>query len=110
MNLEDRVARSEQLARRRAPTPKLWHWLVVMLLIFAPIEGLYVLKRFVFPNTPTIYLMPILLPFVVIGFIFLKRINKQHPPGCCSTCGYDLTGNVSGKCPECGTALSGGQS
>lgn len=23
--------------------------------------------------------------------------------GFCSTCGYDLTGNVSGRCPECGT-------
>lgn len=23
----------------------------------------------------------------------------------CSTCGYDLTGNVSGRCPECGTEI-----
>ena len=23
---------------------------------------------------------------------------------CCRQCGYDLTGNVSGRCPECGTA------
>ncbi len=23
---------------------------------------------------------------------------------CCETCGYNLTGNVSGRCPECGTA------
>jgi hypothetical protein len=26
-------------------------------------------------------------------------------PGHCSRCGYDLTGNVSGNCPECGAAL-----
>ena len=26
--------------------------------------------------------------------------------GCCITCGYNLTGNVSGRCPECGTATS----
>jgi hypothetical protein len=25
------------------------------------------------------------------------------PPGVCQTCGYNLTGNVSGVCPECGT-------
>lgn len=25
-----------------------------------------------------------------------------QPPGCCEHCGYDLTGNISGKCPECG--------
>ena len=24
--------------------------------------------------------------------------------GCCRRCGYDLTGNVSGVCPECGSA------
>jgi hypothetical protein len=24
------------------------------------------------------------------------------PPGCCRRCWYDLTGNVSGVCPECG--------
>ena len=23
----------------------------------------------------------------------------------CGTCGYDLTGNISGRCPECGTSL-----
>ncbi|MCG3137381.1 MAG: hypothetical protein HJJLKODD_01225 [Phycisphaerae bacterium] len=25
-------------------------------------------------------------------------------PTQCLTCGYDLTGNASGRCPECGTA------
>ena len=25
--------------------------------------------------------------------------------GLCHTCAYDLTGNVSGRCPECGTAI-----
>lgn len=27
------------------------------------------------------------------------------PPGHCQSCGYNLTGNVSGMCPECGEAL-----
>ncbi|MEE8171219.1 MAG: hypothetical protein V3T70_11795 [Phycisphaerae bacterium] len=27
-------------------------------------------------------------------------------PGRCRHCGYDLTGNVSGRCPECGTIIS----
>lgn len=32
------------------------------------------------------------------------RIQRRPPrgPGC-KRCGYDLTGNVSGVCPECGT-------
>ncbi len=32
------------------------------------------------------------------------RARKLLPN--CEKCGYDLTGNVSGVCPECGTALS----
>lgn len=23
----------------------------------------------------------------------------------CRVCGYDLTGNISGRCPECGTEI-----
>ena len=30
--------------------------------------------------------------------------RTRRRPGVCPTCGYDLTGNVSGVCPECGTA------
>lgn len=26
--------------------------------------------------------------------------------GCCQHCGYNLTGNVSGRCPECGTPFA----
>ena len=39
----------------------------------------------------------------------LIRFGWKAPPyreGYCSKCGYDLTGNVSGICPECGTAVS----
>jgi len=33
-----------------------------------------------------------------------RELVKQYPVGCCRICGYNLTGNVSGRCPECGTA------
>ncbi len=32
------------------------------------------------------------------------RRYRRGKRGCCKTCGYDLTGNVSGVCPECGCA------
>jgi len=32
----------------------------------------------------------------------LWPIPKRHPSHCCSHCGYNLTGNTSGVCPECG--------
>ena len=37
--------------------------------------------------------------------IWWKR--RARPPAHCARCGYDLTGNVSGICPECGTAIDG---
>ena len=30
---------------------------------------------------------------------------SQSPQGLCHVCGYSLTGNISGVCPECGTAV-----
>ena len=34
----------------------------------------------------------------------LRRWRRRYK-GLCLKCGYDLTGNVSGTCPECGTAV-----
>ena len=34
----------------------------------------------------------------------LRRRNAAHIP--CPRCGYDLTANLSGTCPECGTAIT----
>ncbi len=33
------------------------------------------------------------------------RDRRRVPPGHCRRCGYDLTGNKSGVCPECGAAV-----
>jgi hypothetical protein len=33
--------------------------------------------------------------------------DRPFPKGHCQTCGYNLTGNVSGICPECGTPIAG---
>jgi hypothetical protein len=35
----------------------------------------------------------------------LSHLARRIPPGHCEHCGYNLTGNVSGRCPECGTAI-----
>jgi hypothetical protein len=32
--------------------------------------------------------------------------DRRPAPGHCQHCGYDLTGNVSGRCPECGEATN----
>ena len=45
-----------------------------------------------------------------VGAIIVDRpktsITEQRlREGLCLKCGYDLTGNESGVCPECGTAI-----
>jgi hypothetical protein len=43
-----------------------------------------------------------LLPPLGLAAWLLRRGRRGG--GTCRGCGYDLTGNVSGRCPECGTA------
>ena len=41
------------------------------------------------------------------GLIYSRAREKNKPkPGSCLTCSYDLTGNTSGTCPECGAPTS----
>jgi len=52
--------------------------------------------------------IPWLIYFLMIaGIYWLPRLiaNRESRPGRCIQCGYDLTGNVSGTGPECGTPI-----
>jgi len=44
---------------------------------------------------------------VVIAMVILclMYIGPRSLDGCCKKCGYNLTGNVSGICPECGEQI-----
>ncbi len=55
-------------------------------------------------------IIPLWMPLVVIAaatFIAWRR-DRKLPPGHCR-CGYNLTGNVSGRCPECGAEVEGAE-
>ena len=45
--------------------------------------------------------LAVLLPTLLLWFLDRRQ---PLPRGQCR-CGYNLTGNMSGRCPECGTAL-----
>ena len=49
---------------------------------------------------------PFLLLMAYPGEVFFRgpyRRRRRRAKGLCMKCGYNLTGNVSGICPECGT-------
>jgi hypothetical protein len=52
-----------------------------------------------------VVVMPLWICFTIVAtptaWLFW-RDRRRIPPGHCRECGYNLTGNVSGVCPECG--------
>ncbi len=50
-------------------------------------------------------LVLVVYPAAAIGLRVYRRHTQKWKP-CCRRCGYNLTGNVSGVCPECGKAIS----
>jgi len=50
--------------------------------------------------------IPVLATLIPTALLWYR---DRPPPGHCRKCGYDLTGNESGVCPECGTELTMGQ-
>jgi hypothetical protein len=52
--------------------------------------------------------MPLWIPFalcVILAALAHRRARKPRPE-ICGKCGYDLTGNASKVCPECGTHIA----
>ncbi|HOB73487.1 MAG TPA: SdpI family protein [Phycisphaerae bacterium] len=48
-----------------------------------------------------------LVPVMLVLIIYTEANFAGKPAGKpCETCGYNLTGNVSGTCPECGSPIS----
>ncbi len=61
-------------------------WTIVQFLLIAEREG------------------PRLVAYVASGE-FRSLLRRRPPRGFCGQCSYNLTGNVSGVCPECGTTI-----
>lgn len=50
-------------------------------------------------------MIPLLYPTLFLWWLAWRIRPRRITPGHCQ-CGYDLRGNVSGVCPECGTAVT----
>lgn len=66
------------------------------------------LPHFVQLPSVTVGGLPNWIPSVFLAlptaYLFYFFRDRRYPRGHCQRCGYDLTGNVSGVCPECGRA------
>ncbi len=55
--------------------------------------------------------IPLWVPFLILAvpsaWLFWSDHRRRKRAGHCEKCGYDLTGNTSGKCPECGGPADG---
>ena len=49
-----------------------------------------------------------IIVFAALPTILTSRLvrSRRRLPGSCKHCGYNLTGNVSGVCPECGKPIA----
>ncbi len=72
----------------------------------APQFERYWLPTYFFGGAGSGVIIPLWL-LLLLTFIptFILWRRDRIPPGHCQRCGYDLTGNVSGRCPECGEAV-----
>ncbi len=61
--------------------------------------------RLIGVRTTSVAIMASLLIFPVLVLGGLRIRDARRKPGLCDHCEYDLTGNVSGICPECGSAI-----
>lgn len=53
---------------------------------------------------------PLLLALYIARGLRLSRFRQQVAAGMCGGCGYNLTGNRSGVCPECGAPIQSSDS
>ena len=61
-------------------------------------------REYVYVEIPHWFLT---LIFAILPAVWLFKWNKRRKlsPNGCAGCGYDLTGNESGVCPECGKCV-----
>lgn len=103
--------RGRELRRRR------WNSLRLTVLIALIVPGLTAALDAIVPNLRLTFpshvtwvtvlalaISPWLAAFTATHLV-QKCLSQRCLPGC-YVCGYDLTGNVSGRCPECGASVA----
>jgi hypothetical protein len=69
-----------------------------------PLSSQYIDLRLRFVCAPVWFLFALAL-VPLLYHVTKTWLFRRIPPGHCQKCGYNLTGNVSGICPECGERI-----
>lgn len=70
---------------------------------YNPIDTAVEVIEFLIGTIP--YFVALMIPALAAYWV-AGRGMRSPAPGFCEKCDYNLTGNVSGKCPECGTPVN----
>lgn len=71
--------------------------------IFTPYDPKWYLEGSLSLYSPPLFFLGIAVALAAAG----KYLLPRFPAGSCRQCGYDLFGNTSALCPECGTPVAG---
>ncbi|MBN1343279.1 MAG: HEAT repeat domain-containing protein, partial [Phycisphaerae bacterium] len=80
--------------------------------VAVPLVGLLTLMVALFSTKVGSLLWPIVAATAccwlscLVAHLLMEDVVPRFSPGTCQACGYRLTGNTSGVCPECGTTVS----
>ncbi len=106
--------RESTLARLAMPSGREWHWGSETRVVWPLIKDrsprfipwMYQTPSSMLASVPLYAVIILFATYPTIAFIRgpLRRWRRRRK-GLCVNCDYNLTGNVSGVCPECGTKI-----
>lgn len=72
------------------------------------LRNLYWMPHVYWDQGARVIVIPLWIPTILaaVASVYFHRKARTAPPGQCRYCRYDLTGNESGVCPECGTPMT----
>ena len=75
--------------------------------VFGPTRPDVIRSRYVGVIIPYWCFLVVFFPLPAIWIVRRRRQSRRQKQSLCLSCGYNLTANTSGVCPECGTPVAG---